>query len=252
MEYTSGVVVTTRQGMGRVLQATRAFSPGDLVLREAPLLFYFDELPNSHFDTFMETSAEEQQQILDLHRLKLGEPAHFTSCERRVGELEALARRVAAIWLRSSSSHGQAPDAAWPLAFELLSIAEFNGQRMANLPWQEAILKQQQARLPPGQPEMAGAAVFCLASRAVHACVLNCAVTTQNPYGGMSYYAAQPIAAGDLNTVAYADSSAAPTLERLERLARTKDFVCACARCAAPDATRGVACARCANGVVMP
>ncbi|KAG5185687.1 hypothetical protein JKP88DRAFT_244323 [Tribonema minus] len=38
MEYKDGVVVTTREGMGRVLQAVRDFAPGDLVLRERPLL----------------------------------------------------------------------------------------------------------------------------------------------------------------------------------------------------------------------
>ncbi|KAG5180249.1 hypothetical protein JKP88DRAFT_279665 [Tribonema minus] len=113
-------------------------------------------------------------------------------------------------------------------------------------------LKQKQAQLPPGSPQLHASAVFRLASKAAHACVPNCVATTQNPYGCIGYYAAQPIAAGDLITIAYMDSGAAPTLERWEELARTKDFVCACARCAAPNATRGIACARCAGGVVMP
>ncbi|KAG5175044.1 hypothetical protein JKP88DRAFT_144585, partial [Tribonema minus] len=64
-----------------------------------------------------------------------------------------------------------------------------------------------------------------------------------------------PIAAGDLITNSYCNSqtgSAAPTLERWADTAFSKDFICTCPQCSGPDATRGVKCAHCADGVVMP
>ncbi|KAG5192926.1 hypothetical protein JKP88DRAFT_148098, partial [Tribonema minus] len=88
-------------------------------------------------------------------------------------------------------------------------------------------------------------ALYPLASMAAHSCVPNCMYTSQNPYGSISYFAAHSIAAGDLITISYADCGcAAPTLERWTELARTKDFICTCPQCSAPDATRGVKCAR--------
>ncbi|KAG5179532.1 hypothetical protein JKP88DRAFT_280233 [Tribonema minus] len=116
---------------------------------------------------------------------------------------------------------------------------------MANLPWQEDDFERLKAQLPP---------VFRLASRAVPARIPNCVSATENPYNYMSYYAAHPIAAGDLITIAISTSSvpAGPTLEWWLELARIRDAVCTCAKCMGPDVMCGVKCARCADGVVMP
>ncbi|KAG5180246.1 hypothetical protein JKP88DRAFT_324193 [Tribonema minus] len=260
MEYTSGVVVTTRQGLGRVLQATRAFSPGDLVLREQPLMCYINAVPHSVLNAFMTMSAEEQQQVLDMRKLQFGETAHFASCERRMGELEPMARCVAEERMHASGLQGRRlRDDLFRTAYDLHSVTNLNHRRMADLPWQKDDLERLKAQLPPGYPasdeEITHGAVFRLASRAVPACVPNCVSTTQNPYNYMSYYAAHPIAAGDLITIALPRSGAGrptATLEWWEQLARVRDAVCTCAKCTGPDVMCGVKCARCPNGVVTP
>ncbi|KAG5180258.1 hypothetical protein JKP88DRAFT_324216, partial [Tribonema minus] len=132
-------------------------------------------------------------------------------------------------------------------------MANFNHRGVADLPWQKDDLERLKAQLPPGYPasdaEISHGAAFRLASRAVPACVPNCVATTQNPYNYMSYYAVRPIAAGDLVTIALSKSGEGATWEQL---ARVRDAVCTCAKCTGPDVMRGIKCARCANGVVMP
>ncbi|KAG5175558.1 hypothetical protein JKP88DRAFT_274443 [Tribonema minus] len=224
MQYTSGVVVTTRQGMGRVLQASREFAPGDLVLREEALLSYVNEMPYL-YDGFMALPSQEQQQVLDLHRLRYGETARFTSCEQRMAYIAAEiavtasdAAGAAVQPINATNPLGQAvQDFTYRMMYKLCSMAQFNAHDATLLPWQEESIARMQAQLPPEARKLEVSAVFRVATR---------------------FYAVHPITAGDLITIAYKSWNATPTLERWTELARSKDFVCTCLRCA--------------DGVVMP
>ncbi|KAG5180324.1 hypothetical protein JKP88DRAFT_246929 [Tribonema minus] len=162
-------------------------------------------------------------------------------------ELEARARNADVPPMHASGSRKPAmQDSTWRLVYEICSMANFNSHAIEPLPWQRERLER---TLPPGLPPEVSA-VFRVASKAAHACVPNCLSTTCNPCGGcISYYAAHPIAAGDLVTIAYKKWDAQQTLERWAKLARSKDFVCACAQCAGPDVTCGVRCLLCADAV---
>ncbi|KAG5180328.1 hypothetical protein JKP88DRAFT_246933 [Tribonema minus] len=268
MDFISGVAITTREGMSRVLselQATRVFSPGDLVLREAPLLSYDTKDSVALLDDFMALSPEKQQQVMDMYRLNDGANAHFASCEGVLAEIEVLARAAATLWMsvhRHEHLLGGPGDTQWQtahdsmrsIAYELLSRVLFNTIISATLQWHKGSL-QAQAQHSFVSATEEPIALFSVASKAAYSCVPNCISTWQNPYGVISYCAVHPIAAGDPITVAHrhlACSNAYPTLERWSTLAFRRDLVCTCAQCKRPDVTRGVKCARCAKGVAMP
>ncbi|KAG5175049.1 hypothetical protein JKP88DRAFT_339608 [Tribonema minus] len=120
-------------------------------------------------------------------------------------------------------------------------------------PADEAQLEQIQRALPPGAPKLSMCGAFALASKA--ACAL---LRAQLPLDH-----AEPLRRRELlRRAAYRHqrphhhlllgNSDEPTLERWDEMARAKDFSCACALCAGRDATCGVKCLRCTDGVVMP
>ncbi|KAG5178529.1 hypothetical protein JKP88DRAFT_328991 [Tribonema minus] len=201
----SGVVVTNNEVLGRVLQATKTFSPGDLVLREEPLLQGFNAMLSELIEAL---SPEKREQLFAMHHLRLGDrPRFLSSSSSSTARCHAVGRSAAE---RDSTGTASRPPAA--------KVGHH----------------------------------ICAGVKAAHSCTPNCLWTSQTPCGAMSYFAAQPIAAGDPITICYSDASTAPTLERWAELAQAKDFICACPQCSGPGATRGVRCARCADGVAVP
>ncbi|KAG5185691.1 hypothetical protein JKP88DRAFT_311493 [Tribonema minus] len=246
MECKDGVVVTTREGMGQVLQAVRDFAPGDLVLRERPLVdFVTGSRRLTLLQKFVRMTPEQRQELCEMRMLAHGGAPRFTSCEQLMEDRQLPAQAQARL-IRPSLD---IPTSMWLTAYQ---VARFNSQEFSIVPLQQEHLNHAQRHLPPEVPQMRPAAVFSLASKAAHSCVPNCLFTTKNPYGAMSYYAAHPIAAGDLVTIARVACGGMSTLDRWAQLARRRDCLCACARCAGPDATRGIRCARCRNGVAVP
>ncbi|KAG5175062.1 hypothetical protein JKP88DRAFT_283976 [Tribonema minus] len=145
----------------------------------------------------------------------------FRSCERKMAEYEAASRmhRVTDARTGYNPTH-TAPESTWLPLYHLLSIMKFNAHGASLAPADEAQLEHIQRALPPGAPKLSMWAAFALASKAAHSCVPNCLWTTRNPYGAASYFAAQPIAAGDLITISYFSNADEPTLERWEEMAR--------------------------------
>ncbi|KAG5175043.1 hypothetical protein JKP88DRAFT_142912, partial [Tribonema minus] len=244
-----------RPGMGRVLQATKDLSPGELILVEEPLISWVNGKIAECVSKIQKMSTQQRQQLMDMYHLKYGEKARFDSCEARMEEYRALARMVPQACLIPDDAPDEHQDAGppWAATYEALNVMKLNTHCISSLPWEMQEVDDVQRMLPQGAPRVTRVALFPLASKAAHSCVPNCVWTTQNPYGHISYFAARPIAAGDAITMSYvAPASAAPTLERWANTAFSKDFICTCPQCSGPDATRAVKCAHCADGVAMP
>ncbi|KAG5181740.1 hypothetical protein JKP88DRAFT_246107 [Tribonema minus] len=213
--------------MGRVLWATRSFAPGDLVMRERPLLVFVDgDGGHDLIDKALKMSEEDRLKLLDMYHLRPGDDPRFTIASYVKEQSEKKARTV--VSARASWS-------AYRFAYEVISMAAFNSHDFAT------------------SSEQSLSGLFPLASLACHSCTANCTFTTANPSGVICYYAARSIAEGDPISILYDVRYAGmPTLQRWMVMAKGKDFVCQCSLCIGPDAMSGVKCLRCHEGVAMP
>mmetsp|Transcript_44091 Transcript_44091/g.101907 ORF Transcript_44091/g.101907 Transcript_44091/m.101907 type:complete len:516 (-) Transcript_44091:84-1631(-) len=97
-------------------------------------------------------------------------------------------------------------------------------------------------------------ALFERGSKITHSCRPNLEYNLKRTAttGAQEHIAIRPIEAGDELTDSYiTDYWTTPTLERRAQLLYTKDFVCGCERCCAPDDCRGVRCLSC-SGLAFP
>ncbi|KAG5180292.1 hypothetical protein JKP88DRAFT_166663 [Tribonema minus] len=213
--------------MGRVLRATRAFAPGDLVLREAPLLVFVDD-DGGHdlVAKALKLSEEERLKLLDMYHLRPGDDPRFAIASYVTEKIEKKVRSVVS---------SRASESAYRFAFEAISVAKFNAHDFTTA----------------SDQSLSG--LFPLASLACHSCDANCTFTTMSPSGVISYYAARRISEGDSISILYDGRNAGmPTLQRWKLMAKGRDFMCQCLRCTGPDAMSGIKCHRCQEGVSMP
>lgn len=83
-------------------------------------------------------------------------------------------------------------------------------------------------------------------SMACHACVPNAVRVPDAPArGDVTFYALRPIAEGEEVCIDYLGGKLWDREQRKERLRVTKQFECACARCARPDREGALVCPRC-------
>lgn len=206
-----GMEVREHPGHGRCAFASRAYSVGDLVHEERPLLIWAG---NSHTLASALTAVHHF-----LEAYKAAEPdvrrrirEHFRSPPPRPGSV--------AMELADSLSHVHTD----MLQEELLHLV--------------GIVRSNAHSFGAGK----ASALFELAAMVSHSCAPNMRVMSTDEV--LRYYAIAPIAAGDMLTFSYLDVAFLwhPTRTRVQRLLEPYGFVCRCARCDGIDTTRAFSC----------
>lgn len=200
------------EGMGRVVVATRDFAVGDTVMEEDPLLTWRGDL-HAYIEAYTRASKQVQDQVLDLYHPPLGDGCVF------VAEFRQDARMVAQRISLTSDS-----------VLKLCAIMKANAHTF--------IGEEVQYKESPIS-EKKGSALFSLASKVAHSCLPN--VSYSSKTGKLKYWAMRPITTGDQVTFAYInDLWSSPIRERRALLQFSKDFLCQCLRCSAPDDVRAL------------
>lgn len=204
------VKVEQREGLGRVLVATRQFKTGDIVLQEAPFCVF----KNSWLDL-----ALLYCKMPEVDRAKLLEFQHMSS-EEEVRHIEYFKRDALANFKEMLCM----PEVRLlldkccideRLAFKLCTIVSINAHQYigGSTPYSETTSIQ---------PQMS--ALFYIASKMTHSCNPNCSYTSKHKHGHLVYFATRPIACGDLLTFSYIENTYSPTSQRRSILMRSKDF----------------------------
>lgn len=215
------VRVENSPGLGRVLVACKAFSVGDEILCEAPLLTWPMEDWGAYLDALCAADEDVRAAVMGLFR-----PA-LDSSDAKVASTRTRAQRLLA--------QPAPPRDGVDLDFVhgALLVAELNAHSFKK------------------GKEMA---LFELGSKAAHSCSPNAAYSSRDVPGYLRYKAIRPIASGELIAFSYiAGLYSTPTEGRRMELENSKQFLCHCERCDAPDPLRGCRCPTdgC-PGVVMP
>ena len=93
-------------------------------------------------------------------------------------------------------------------------------------------------------------AIFQLASRVTHSCSPNTVYSSRFSPGSLTYFAVRPLLPGEMVTFSYV--GCLPTAARRAELLRTKDFYCACDKCAGFDHFSGLRCpGRLCGGITL-
>lgn len=256
-----GVRIDTTHDMGRVLVATRAFSCGEIVLREKPVLVWeSSNLFNQHLsfiDNYFRAGICEQAIVHDMY------------CPREVhgvGEMHVTEALLRAQEQSDKSTSSLPPDEIRCL---LKRAAANSIEIMA-----EGDCLQQDNRtcgLFPMMPMKA--ALFEYGSKMSHSCNPNTIPETfpaslPNESSTAGYRAIRPIKAGEQITFSYVGNSfeklnpqllceagprvafsssnifTMPTRSRRKFVLEQRGFVCRCSRCDGPDVCRPLKCPR--------
>lgn len=191
------------------MRASRAFEPGDTVLREAPSITWPHGNPDELISRFLSSSAEVQTAVLDM---AAPDPSGLDFGSEHV---EARAARAA-----ERSEHAER------------LAAGYDGARAAELFAHLFLIGDTNAH---AFEERVG--LFPVAAKANHSCEPNCGHTTRVG-GEMHYFATRRIEAGDEILISYLDRVWSRTREdRRRTLLVQKLFFCNCPRCVRMDSS---------------
>ena len=207
---------------GRELVATRDFQPGDLILRETPLLIFGDR--KELVKLLGRLSSVEKEELFDMQGLSAPTQASHMSCRTLMERL----------WTEAEVFHqlfyGEISDKLVSVSiddiFRVLSIAHLNAHSFH-----------------PTEQEPDRAAIFPVSAKIAHSCLPNSTYTVTDD--GLEYYAVSFIKRGAPITASYLDSDAlvSSVEKRRNLLARSKDFFCLCVKCRrASDLASGLKC----------
>lgn len=214
--------------LGRVVVATRSFAIGELVMSDQPLVVFDSGDDAAFLKAFAAAPESKRAAILDMVHPPLDKDANAL----------VVAHRAAAA--KFDGRHGLSKE----LIHKLLLIRDTNTHSYSG----------HEIAFDAADDGTDKGALFENGSKLAHSCLPNCAYSSSNLHGGLEYRACRPIAAGDMMTFSYlGDIWTKNTPERRAECLETKDFVCCCPRCNAPDATNGVLCPnRACTGFAVP
>ena len=210
--------------LGRIVVATRPFACGDLVMTDNPLIVFTSCDEGSFLRAFSSAAPRTKAAILDMCHPPLDKTSNALVAQHRgtAAKLDGFAG------LDAGHIH------------KLLMIRDTNSHAYTGHEVSYRAAKQGDSKK---------AALFERGSKLAHSCLPNCAYSSFHGHGGLEYRACRPIAVGDMVTFSYiGDIWTKSTLERRAECLATKDFVCRCPRCVAPDATCSIGCPRFACG----
>ena len=234
----SGTTIETREGLGRVLVATKVFKTGDIVLQESPFCVFENSWIGLALEYSKMTAAEKE---------KLMEFQHISSVEEaRHPEfiLNTLATFTELLCLPEVRQLMETKGIDENDAFKLCTIVAINAHMYIGHTSYEV-----STSITPHR-----GALFYIASKMSHSCNPNCCYTSKQIHGELVYFATRPILCGDLLTFSYIESTYSPTSQRRADLMRSKDFFCLCEKCCAPDWAESYPCAMgaCREGITCP
>ena len=245
-------IVDAGLSLGRVAVAARSFDACEVIFAEDPLIVW----PTGDMEGMLMAYARATETIRARVLNMFHPPADSAAAQRRT-HLSAichdLLQRVQILQQTGVRNASNLPSNS-TLIKRLLLVCDLNAHEIIGLQRTEPTSDTQEVNTSSSgvhQEDTEYTGLFELAAILESGCLGNTHYSTTT--GRIQYTASRPIAAGERLTCSYIGPTLdQPLLERRERLLRSKDFVCCCSRCLAPDACRPLACPadRC-NGIVL-
>ena len=203
---------------GRVIIANENYAIGDLVLEDAPLLIFADEI--DMILSFIDADESVQSQIINMNH---------PSLDIRTSRLDTRKSDATAIYncLKDTNDAVNVM-----LILKLLMISDTNAHS-----YLDTSLKSEKMKVDGVQGK--NSAFFHYGSKAEHSCCPN--VTNSTTSGILKYTAIRNIAVGERISFAYL-SLIDCTDDRRVALLDQKNFMCSCKACIGEDHFRGIKC----------
>ena len=230
----NGLMIETREGMGRVAVSTRTFDTlYEIVIREKPSLVWESDNILKYIKKFMTADETTKTAILDMYHPPLSAPS--------VVGLKGMAHRIAA---------GDANFIHKLLAIWITNAHQYYGEKVVAEGGDLRQYEQMRGDAAAGVPTKL-TALFVYGSKIAHSCAPNLTYSSQTDDGALEYKVIRPIGQGEVVTFSYiAGLYNTPTDKRREKLMQSKSFYCECSRCMGPDYCRYVQCTGCQQSYV--
>eukprot|EP00961_Rhodomonas_salina_P180110 2430824-Rhodomonas_salina.1 len=232
------VVLRETESWGLGLFAKRAFSVGETVLCELPLLTIDDEKLQTDTYTDQLIAITEQCGI---------DPDTVTPVRAFCHSPEDSRAKILQLYCPPEPP-SEAFRAVKTACTQFCSVSAFTDEH----PWVNAadLIRF----LLVFDINCHGNALFNLSTRLSHSCEPNTFCRTETEAGDLAYIAIRDIKDGDLLSFSYVGGGSfliLPTTLRRARL-RKLDFVCTCSRCSGPDMMRTLRCPKCSECSCVP
>ena len=203
--------------LGRIVVATRPFAIGDLVMTDSPLITFPLGDDASFLRSFSLAVPAVQAEVLDMCH----PPLDKLSNAKVADTLTVAVTLDGSFGMSAVQIHKL-------LMIRATNAHQYNGRARGSV-------------VRGG--DSAHAALFGRGSKVAHSCLPNVAYSSLNTGGNLEYRACRAIALGDMISFSYiGDIWTKTTTERRAECLETKDFLCCCSRCIAPDALSTICC----------
>lgn len=214
-----GISIVEHEQLGRVLQATKTFCVGEVIVTEKPFLKFEDAAEAMKAVYNMDPGT--QQAFFEFNHLAaLTDASTAPECREYYSDMWKDTQRTVSLM---DGVTGAAEIQRREIeVFRIFSTCSLNCREVAP----------------------SGYGIFSIGSHATHSCVPNSIHSSLQKAGSGCLVCIKPIAKGELITVDFGDHSLC-THERRAKLLREKNFFCTCEKCRDPDFARGLVCPAC-------